>query len=99
MSNLMHAVTMNNGDIYGVPAELIADHYAKWYAKWGEDYKENFNIMMDYFHHGDFEFADWAKNNMDWDDVKEHAKLLMKAPQEIDFQDGWVNGAYEYRHC
>ena len=30
--------------------------------------------------------------------IQNNAELLAKAPQEIDFQDGWVNGAYEYRH-
>lgn len=98
MSNLMYVVTMSNGDKYGVPAKVIADNYATYYQSVGEDYQENFDTMMDWFHQGDFEFADWAKNNMDWDDVKEYAVLLERAPQEVDFQDGWVNGAYEYRH-
>ncbi len=92
----IYAVTMNNGDIYGVPAEVIADNYAKYYESRGEGYQENFDAMIGWFDTGEFEFADWAKNNMDWDDVKDKAMLLEKAPQQFDFQEGWVNGSYEY---
>lgn len=97
-SKNIYAVTMENGDIYGVPAELIADNYAKYYENTGEDYQENYDAMMYWFHTDDYDFADWAKNNMDWDDVKEHAVLLKMIKKEVDFQKGWVNGKYEYRH-
>jgi hypothetical protein len=39
------------------------------------------------------EVADWAQNNMDWDDVKDVAKLVHS--DEPDYQEGWVNGDYE----
>lgn len=93
----IYAVTMSNGDVYGVPAEIIADNYAKYYENRGESYEENYNGMLEWFDSKDFEFADWAKNNMDWDDVKDKAILLERKEQEIDFQEGWVNGRYEYR--
>jgi DNA-binding XRE family transcriptional regulator len=38
--------------------------------------------------------ADWAQNNMGWDEVKAHAKQV-KEPQPPDYEDGWVNGAWE----
>ena len=93
-----YAVTMENGDVYGVPAELIADNYAKYYQESnGEDYQENFDTMMYWFDTNDYEFADWAKGTMDWDDVKDEAVLLKKEVKEFDFQDGWINGRYAYR--
>lgn len=88
---------MPNGDVYGVPAEIIAKNYAKYYESKGEDYKENFDVMIHWFDTNDFEFADWAKNNMDWDDVKEMAVLLRRSETSVDFQDGWVSGEYTYR--
>ena len=97
-SKNIYAVTMENGDVYGVPAELIADDYAKYYASLGEDYHENYNTMMHWFEIGDYSFADWAKDNMDWDDVQEKAVLLKREETKVDFQEGWVNGEYEYRH-
>ena len=96
-SKNIYAVTMGNGDTYGVPAELIADNYAKYYASLGEDYKENYDAMMHWFKTDDYEFADWAKGNMDWDDVKDEAVLLKSEDTSVDFQEGWVNGEYEYR--
>lgn len=92
----IYAVTMANGDVYGVPAEVVADNYAQHCADTGEDYQENYDDMIRWFDADDYEFADWAKNNMDWDDVKEHAMLLEKGCPKIDFQDGWVNGDYKY---
>lgn len=98
-SKNIYAVTMKNGDVYGVPAELIADHYAKYYLReHGEDYQENYDAMMHWFATDDYEFADWAKGNMDWDDIREKAVLLKRKETKVDFQEGWVNGKYEYRH-
>ena len=92
----LYIVTMSNGDQYGVPAEVIADNYAKYYESRGEDYKENYDAMIEWFDTDDFEFADWAKNNMDWSDVSDKAVLVKNIQPEPDFEDGWVNG--EYRH-
>lgn len=97
MSIRIYAITMSNGDVYGVPAEVIADHYAKYYVSLGENYLDNFDTMIGWFDAIDYEFEDWAKNNMDWDDVKDKAFLLEKAEQKVDFQDGWINGRCEYK--
>ena len=93
----LYIVTMANGDQYGVPAEVIADNYAKHYEIRGEDYQENYDAMIHWFDTNDFEFADWAKNNMDWLDVKDRAVLVGSKKEEPDFEDGWMNGEYEYR--
>lgn len=92
----LYIVKMSNGDQYGVPAEVIADNYAKYYESIGEDYKENYDAMIHWFDTNDFEFADWAKNNMDWSDVSDKAVLVKRNQSEPDFEDGWVNGEYQY---
>ena len=92
----LYIVTMSNGDQYGVPAEVIADNYAKYYESCGEDYKENYDAMIEWFDTNDFEFADWAKSNMDWSDVSDKAVLVKHIQPEPDFEDGWVNGKYRY---
>ena len=97
MMKRYYAVTMPNGDIYGIPAHDIADNYANYCATKGEDYLENYDAMVYWFDTNDYEFADWAKSNMDWDDVQEHAVLLELQAEPCDFQDGWVNGDYEYK--
>lgn len=99
MKNI-YAITMPNGDVYGVQAEAIADYYASYCQReYDEDYYENYDAMMSWFQKGDYKFADWTKNNMDWNDVKDKAVLLKKNEETVDFQDGWVNGRYEYRKC
>ncbi len=93
MSKKIYAVVMPNGDIYGVPAEVIAENYAKYYEReHGEPYEKNFNAMMEFFDKNEYEFADWAKNNMNWEDVADKAFLIERKDVPIDFQEGWVNG-------
>lgn len=87
---------MENGDVYGIPASVVAHNYAEEYASRGEDYTENYDAMMSWFDTKDFEFADWAKNNMNWDEVEDQAILLRSEHKAPDFQDGWVNGEYGY---
>ena len=91
-----YEIITGNGEVWGVPAEVIADNYAKYYEGSGEDYKENYDAMIEWFDTGDFEFADWAKNNMDWDDVKQQAFLVRRGESDNDFQESWVNGEYYY---
>ena len=88
-----YTVKMENGDVYGVPAEVIAKHYAEAYAE--EDYQKNYDLMMSWFDKKDYEFEDYAANNMDWKDVSYYAQLL-KTKRQVDFQEGWVNGEHGY---
>ena len=92
----IYAVTMDNGEVWGIAAEVIADNYAKYYEERGEQYQNNFDFMIYCFDNGDFEFADWAKNNMDWEDVKDRAVLLERNQNAVDYEECWVNGKYEY---
>jgi len=95
-----YVITVDDGSKWGVPAETIADNRAKYYAKIDSDttYQEEFDAMMHWFDTGDFEFADWAKNNMDFSDVKDKAVKLSSALQPtIDWDECWMNGEYEYK--
>lgn len=93
-----YAVIMSDGKIMGIPAEIIADNYAKYYEKQGESYKENFDAMMHWFDTDDFEFEDWAKNNMDWSEVKEHAEWIGGQQKEADYDNDWMNERVIYVH-
>lgn len=93
----LYTVTMSNGDTYGIPAELIAENRANYYQMRGDsDYRDDMEIMMHWFDTQDYDFADWAKNNMDWDDVKDKAILISQADIAVDYQDGWVNGKHGF---
>lgn len=92
-----YVIEMSDGSRWGVPAEVIADNYAKFFEARGEKYEENFGAMMYWFDADDYEFADWAKGSMDWSDVEKHAIRLTDAEKPpINWEDGWVNGKYEY---
>ena len=92
-----YVVKMSNGEKYAIPAKTIASNYAKYYEKeHGEGFKENFDAMMEWFDRKDYKFADWAKNNMDWNDVKDVAILIEDKPKTHDYQNDWMNGKYDY---
>lgn len=81
-------VTMPDGSVWGVPAELVAQDRADYYGdKEGDESRkvEYTNTLAD--HH---EMIDWAANNMNWNDVA-HAAILVR-PGKVDYQEGWVNG-------
>lgn len=66
-----------NGYKWHIPAEKIAENYANYYSGNHEDcsYDEEFQTCME----DDYTMADWFGNNMDLDDVAEHA-VLIKSP-------------------
>ena len=81
-------ITMPDGSIWGVPAELVAQDRADYYGdKEGEEMRkeEYANTLAD-----NSELLDWAANNMNWNDVA-HAAILIQ-PGRVDFQEGWLNG-------
>ncbi len=64
----------DTGFAWVVPLSVVADHRAKYYAERDKDttYQEEFDFVIG----DDFEGLDWFANNMDWDDVAEHARLI-----------------------
>ena len=93
--DMKYRAIMEDGSIYEVPVLFIAMDRARYYAKI-DDVELNESLNNDtipLFLDDEYEIADWAKNNMDWDDVKNVAKQV-KGPSNVDFQEGWVNGEY-----
>lgn len=83
--------TTSTGDVWRVPTMVIAKNRATYYAKKQKiDIEESLrNDTIPFFESDDFEIEDWARNNMDWSDVENHAeKLKSKGP---DMQEEWVN--------
>lgn len=83
--------TTSTGDVWRVPIKVIAENRAIYYAKKNnidiEDSLQDDTIPL--FESDDFEIEDWARNNMDWSDVENHAeKLISKSP---DMQEEWVD--------
>ncbi|MNM07333.1 hypothetical protein D3C81_173750 [compost metagenome] len=95
-------VTMPNGMKFDVPTGLIAANRAEYYAKAdsgavsGPEYDKEYAAEYEYALNDESELKDWAANNMDWSDVEHHARFVWPQPEEIDWQDGWVNGDKEF---
>ncbi len=93
-----YVVTMDDGSEWAVPMRLIAENRAKYYAEheYNGDLQESLkDDTLPYFTQSAYAIHDWASNNMNWHEVQPHA-VMIKAP-DVDFQDGWVNGAYSIR--
>jgi hypothetical protein len=82
-------ITMPDGSLWDVPAEIIAENRAEYYEEDG--YDEEFQYTLD----DDSVLIDWAANNMDWVDVKDHAVQVVSPDVEVNFQEGWMNGNKE----
>lgn len=80
-------IIMPDGSEWAVPVSVIAAHRSATVREVDPDDTEE--LFED-----DEQIADWAQNNMGWDEVKAHAKQV-KEPQTPDYEDGWVNGAWE----
>lgn len=99
MDKRTFVVTMPNGERWGVPAEIIAINKADYYAKIDPNttWQVEYDVMLYWFDRKNYEFVDWAKDNMDWDDVKDYAFLLPSpGTKDVNWQEGWVNGDYEF---
>jgi hypothetical protein len=87
-------IEMPDGTVWAVPVTVIAADRAKCYAKeFGGDVKRSLEEDTEpLFNSDEYEIKDWAANNMNWEDVKDHAFLHLQAPAGTDYQEGWVNG-------
>ncbi len=88
-------VEMPDLSLWAVPVMVIARDRAKHYAsEFGGDIERSLNEdTIPMFTDDEYEIADWAVNNMNWSDVKEHATRLPSPPVEIDWEQGWLSGA------
>lgn len=78
-----------NGYVWHIPAEKIAENYANYYFSNHTDcsYDEEFQACME----DDYTMSDWFGNNMDLEDVIEYAVLVKRpTPQEtVKCDEDW----------
>ena len=93
-------VTMPDTSVWEVPCHVIAENRAAYFQ---DDYGDDLmtSLLEDtapLFESCTYEIMDWARNNMDWDDVKDVATMVSPpAPRDTNYQEGWVNGCIEVR--
>jgi len=88
-------VRFANGDLFAVPARIIAENRANYYANIdGYDLNSNeweaevITALRD-----DLEIEDWAGNEMDWVELEPYAVKIDTG--EFDYEDGWSDADME----
>jgi hypothetical protein len=87
-----YLVTMSDSSVWIVPVEIIARNRAEVYKdEFGGDVERSLKEdTMPLFEADIFEIEDWACNNMNWSDVKDHAVMRTDA-EPPSYADDWVN--------
>ncbi len=95
MDTFIH-VTMNDGSVWEVPAEIVAESRANYLAKvdgWqpgGAEWNAEVQQLLTDNH---MDLFDWAQNSMNWSYVAASAKCIQGPPPiPVDFQASWPNG-------
>jgi hypothetical protein len=77
-------VAFLTGHVYEVPASTIVNHRAAYYhGSQPEEFPTLADAVKDseeLFASDDYAVEDWAKNNMDWDEIAPHARLISFTP-------------------
>ncbi len=82
-------VTMPDGSVWQVPAEVVIQNRTDYYVQHdGESVREE---ELRFVSENDYVLMDWARNNMNWEDVAGKAVMVKPAPS-VDFNEGWCNG-------
>ncbi len=92
-----YIITMPDNTRWSVPIAVIARSRAEFYKEeFGNDLMRSLlEDTLPLFEDDEYDIANWAKNNMDWDDVKEEARQIESITVPVDYQEGWMNGEYE----
>lgn len=86
-------IQFSDGNKYSIPASVIAEHRAYYFAEKELNMQNYYKIFVEEFvytlnNHDKVE--DWAFNNMDWCDIKKHAKFI-ETNQNADYEKEWSN--------
>lgn len=90
------------GSRRAVPVSVIAEHRARYYAEDRGEFDGDVQRSLDedtwpLFAGDTYQIEDWASNNMNFEDVEAHARVIPTNRREPDWQEAWVNGAKEFR--
>lgn len=82
-------VKFNDGSIFEVPTSIIVQDRAAYYHERDKDefptLDDAIKETTDLFSDDSFEIEDWAKNNMNWDEILPHARLIDFEASERDW--------------
>lgn len=85
-----------NGEVFKVPAEVVAEDRAAYYAELDSEryedttYEEVFNDEKEHALSDRLELLDWAGNNMNWGDLEDEAEKV-DLDRSISYEDEFTN--------
>lgn len=84
-------MTLENGEVWGVPVEMIARNRATHYAREfdGDIERSMVEDTIPLFNSSDYDIKDWAVNNMNWSDFTGH-QVKLRDGNDRDFQSAWM---------
>lgn len=85
--------TMENGEVWDVPAIIIAESRAKYYAKTDRD--TTFQEEVDYAMEDEYACSKWAQGDMNWSEIKSHA-IKRESAEKPDYQHLYCNAETEF---
>ena len=96
ISEKEYYIIMPDRSVWAVPVEVIArdraDHYKE---EFDGDIERSLNEdTYPLFENNDYEVADWASNNMNWDDIVGSARWVAEHQSDTNtykMVDGWCN--------
>ena len=98
-AGMLFIVNAPDGSRWAVPVMTIARDRAKHYAsEFDGDVERSLDEdTMPLFEADPYNVQDWAVNNMNWADVKDHARIYAPAKPitDEDMQEAWMEGAKE----
>lgn len=88
--NKNYYLKFSDGSTWAVPIYTIMMNHAEFYA--GRSGTDPMTVLeketIPFFEEDDYNIEDWAKNNMNWTDVVEHAIQVTKPI--LDYQIEWT---------
>ncbi len=84
-------ITFNNGEIYEVPADIVAQSRAEYYSQIdGVEYgSDEYQKEYQYSYSDNYELLDWINNNMNWSDISKFAKRIDLV--NYDYEKNFIN--------
>ena len=90
-------IHFSNGEVYDVPAEIIAKERTNYYAIEVDGYEENspeWKEEYDWTMNSEYELVDYMSNNMNWSDIKDKV-ILIENESKFDYYHDFVNAEKE----
>lgn len=90
-----YRITMPDGTDWDIPIKIIAKHHARFFSKQydGDETQSLADCTLPMFTQHSYEIASWARNQMTWEDVKEHAVQVIKPAESYSI--GWIKGKHK----